>query len=605
MEDTPRRRPGGRGGRGRPARSGPGERPRAADFWSQPDVPLDEGQEEGRLQGLVDRTQEADTEEDGEQVQEAGEEEEQVVEAAPLAAVPAEAVIATPQRPQFEGFAADLVRVDPVNQEGETAAVLGATVPVEEIVAGEEGEGAGEVQEEVVQLPGAAAAAGPPQGRAPPNTGRLRVPPVNRVRGVAGVEAEQVSLEDWLDPEVPGPHIGPVEEDATGWNMIDKWGVWDCTLCQFPTMADIPGGYRAIWASSMAKILQAIREADGGSALERGLKWFLILPKALFRQGRRGGEAGKGLVGQRVNCLVREDWGGLLNLLERDIEKANMEDRRGRREATYREERERWAEEKERDKKRRNALSLLSRGLISKAVRSINSYGIGDMGDHEVREQMAAKYPDRGAPLPPSVTRGQCIDSLRGLKDVLLGLEAGKSAGTGGLKPEYLTCLAEVWGEEDMSKLEEFGMRYLAGQLPPWWYRIWMTVATVPLYKTTAKTTVRPIGIRPCLSRAIHKVVTKSAKPTLTKYFEPQQVVLSQAGAAKLVLGVRMLAEANLHFAVVKSDIKNAFNNVSRGKILNVMEGAEELRHLVWHAAQTLAPSSALEHGGKRWGEVL
>ena len=74
------------------------------------------------------------------------------------------------------------------------------------------------------------------------------------------METEQVSLEGWLDPEVPGPHIGPAEEDATGWNQIDKWGVWDCLLCQFPTMADIPGGYRAIWASSMAKILQAIRQ---------------------------------------------------------------------------------------------------------------------------------------------------------------------------------------------------------------------------------------------------------------------------------------------------------------------------------------------------------
>ena len=90
---------------------------------------------------------------------------------------------------------------------------------------------------------------------------------------------------------------------------------------------------------------------------------------------------------------------------------------------------------------------------------------------------MAAKYPDRGAPLPASVTRGQCVDSLHGLRDVLLGLEGGQSAGTGGLRPEYLTCLAEVWGEEDMTKLEDFGMRYLAGKLPPWWYRVWLTVA--------------------------------------------------------------------------------------------------------------------------------
>jgi hypothetical protein len=429
-------------------------------------------------------------------------------------------------------------------------------------------------------------------------------PRANGVREVAGVDEEQVSLQDWLDPEVPGPHPEPVEEDATGWSRIDTWGVWDCTLCQFPTMADIPGGYRAVWASTVAKVLQAIREAEGGLALERALKWFLILPKALFRQGRRGGKAGKGLVGQRVNCLMREDWGRLLTLLERDTEVAVREDRGERREAARREERERWSEERERDGKRRNALSLLSRGLISKAVRTINSFGIGDMGDPEVRDQMEAKYPDRGAPLPPSVTRGQCIDSLHCLKDVLLGLEGGISAGTGGLRPEYLTCLAETWGKEDMAKLEEFGMRYLTGQLPTWWYRVWLTVATVPLYKTIARTAVRPIGIRPCLSRAIHKVVTKATRPAFTTYFEPQQVVLSQAGAAKLVMGIRMLAEANPQFVVVKSDIKNAFNAVSRARILGVMEGEEELRHLVWHAAQTLAPSSALEHGGRRWGEA-
>ena len=94
----------------------------------------------------------------------------------------------------------------------------------------------------------------------------------HRVREVAGVEGEQVPLEEWLNPEVPGPHPGPVEEDATGWSRIDSLGVWDCTLCQFPTMADIPGGYRAIWASTVARVLQAIKEAVGGLTLERALK---------------------------------------------------------------------------------------------------------------------------------------------------------------------------------------------------------------------------------------------------------------------------------------------------------------------------------------------
>ena len=91
------------------------------------------------------------------------------------------------------------------------------------------------------------------------------------------------------------------------------------------------------------------------------------------------------------------------------------------------------------------------------------------MSDPDILQQMEEKYPDRGIPLPGSVSRGQCIDNLRGLSDVLLSLKGGVSPGTGGMRNEYLTCLAETWGEHQMSLLEDFGMRYLNGQLPPWW----------------------------------------------------------------------------------------------------------------------------------------
>ena len=121
------------------------------------------------------------------------------------------------------------------------------------------------------------------------------------------------------------------------------------------------------------------------------------------------------------------------------------------------------------EKDRKNALLQLSRSHIRKAVRTITSYGIGDMSDPDILQQMEEKYPDRGIPLPGSVSRGQCIDNLRGLSDVLLSLKGGVSPGTGGMRNEYLTCLAETWGEHQMSLLEDFGMRYLNGQLPPWW----------------------------------------------------------------------------------------------------------------------------------------
>ena len=73
--------------------------------------------------------------------------------------------------------------------------------------------------------------------------------------------------------------------------------------------------------------MSAIEQAEGGIDLERGLKWFLILPKALFRQGRRGGKAGKGLISQRINALIRDDWGTLLTMLEKDIKLVEREDR--------------------------------------------------------------------------------------------------------------------------------------------------------------------------------------------------------------------------------------------------------------------------------------
>ena len=43
---------------------------------------------------------------------------------------------------------------------------------------------------------------------------------------------------------------------------------------------------------------------------------------------------------------------------------------------------------------------------------------------------------------------------------------------------------------------------------------------------------------------------------------------------------------------------------MSRARVLQVMESEEQLRHLVWHAALSLASENALESGGKVWGQA-
>ena len=121
-----------------------------------------------------------------------------------------------------------------------------------------------------------------------------------------------------------------------------------------------------------------------------------------------------------------------------------------------------------------------------------------------------------------------------------MDLSPGVSPGTGGMRPEYLICLADVWEDWQMERLEQFGIRYLSGQLPPWWYKVWLSLTTVALYKNSTQDTIRPIGIEPCLAKTLHKMVTRTNWATLVKYFEPQQVVVSVAGGAKLVNSVRI-----------------------------------------------------------------
>jgi hypothetical protein len=95
-----------------------------------------------------------------------------------------------------------------------------------------------------------------------------------------------------------------------------------------------------------------------------------------------------------------------------------------------------------------------------------------------------------------------------------------------------------------MGLLEQFELRYLTGQLPLWWYKVWLSLTTVALFKTSDQDKVRPVGIEPCLARTFHKVVNRDNRPVLVDFLEPQQLAMSVAGGGKLVHSVRMLSEA-------------------------------------------------------------
>ena len=241
------------------------------------------------------------------------------------------------------------------------------------------------------------------------------------------------------------------------------------------------------------------------------------------------------------------------------------------------------------------------------------------MSDPGVQEQMDSKYPPREIEMPARVVKGQAVSNLRALRESFKALMKRKSPGAGGLRPEYLQVVGEKSEADRMHLLQNWGIRFLQGDMPCWFYVVWLSIQTLPLYKPSTLDAVRPIGTRNPLSKLLNGLMIGESKQDLVDYFEPQQIAMSQAGSAKLVHCLQLLAEkeivkgeANRQMAKqveeglileemvgVKIDVRNALINCSGKAVITILEKEESLKHLAWGTACLLVPEQLLKNGGK------
>ena len=230
-----------------------------------------------------------------------------------------------------------------------------------------------------------------------------------------GVEVDQngqpVHLQDdldltlWLDPLVPPPMASV--PGTSGWERIRELGGWGCGLSPFRPMAAVPAALKEKWgkvvADSLRQVLGAMDREQ--TELDNALLWFLALPQAMLRQGKRGGKKGQNVaeVGRRFDCALAGNWGELLDLLlvDREEDEKRREAGRRRRRPRTREK----AEDKERQ--RETVLNLMSKGQVGKASRRISSHGLASTADPATLRTVLAKYVERTRELPASVRRGQ------------------------------------------------------------------------------------------------------------------------------------------------------------------------------------------------------
>ena len=74
------------------------------------------------------------------------------------------------------------------------------------------------------------------------------------------------------------------------------------------------------------------------------------------------------------------------------------------------------SEEEIKRQKRKVALTHLAKGQVSKAVSWLTSHGVADTRNPTVMAELKSKYVRRSRELPVSVTMGQPVDNVSGLK---------------------------------------------------------------------------------------------------------------------------------------------------------------------------------------------
>lgn len=278
-------------------------------------------------------------------------------------------------------------------------------------------------------------------------------------------------------PQLPLPTLR-VRDDGEGWRAIDLLGAEESFRCSFPLLQKIPEQHKGAWTKAFCEVLRRWREASCKEEADRALMWLGFLPQALQRKPvARGGKPGRAAVAMRYNCISEGDWGKVITVWQEDSERR----------------REDWEQgvhatrEEDGGKLKKEVLGLLRAGQLGRGMRRITSFGVADAHNPALLQQLREKFPPRQFKLPASVPKVAPVRSFSCLKEVLLSLEPGTSPGCGGCRPEYLKALGERMEQQEVELLEQFFLAYTAGELPPWFYSLWLSLQTVPLFKDNKK----------------------------------------------------------------------------------------------------------------------
>ncbi|KAL5479457.1 hypothetical protein EMCRGX_G022983 [Ephydatia muelleri] len=222
------------------------------------------------------------------------------------------------------------------------------------------------------------------------------------------------------------------------------------------------------------------------------------------------------------------------------------------------------------------AISLAQDGLYSKACQTLVSSGLAP-NNAETWRLLEAKHPKGECPKTPSPTvSSTLVPAEINLMAILRSFPKLTAAGPSGLRIQHLIDAAEVPLQTPILHLLRAVINLLAAGKAPIEITAYLAggnLTALNKSKPGCPFDVRPIAVGEALRRLVGKCLCAAVKVRAQQFFHPFQFgVACPLGAEQMIHGLRDCIEQHWlenDFVVLKVDLKNAFNMVSRQAVLN------------------------------------
>ena len=329
-----------------------------------------------------------------------------------------------------------------------------------------------------------------------------------------------------------------------------------------PTLKHVPAIARQIWS----RVLQeAISQATRHPTVENYI-YLALLPKCVLPSAKRAGNHN-----QRVDITkLCNRWtaGNRLELWHEACQAASSRVRPRTSTKTS------LAEQAK--KARQAAIAFAEDGLYGKASRVLCSKGLAP-NTEETKRLLTEKHPAQEPPVVPhSTSPALQLPSDFKLLDTLRSFPKGTACGPSGLRVEHLLEATEATLPVSFTTtLQHFINFLIAGHAPLDIAPYMAGASLIALRKTDVDSPldIRPIAVGEIFRRLAGKCVCALSSSKASTLFSPHQFgVACPRGVEEIVHKMRTIVADHWHdddFVILKVDMKNAFNAVSRQAVLD------------------------------------